>query len=78
MLSSLVTRLVPNADPDFVDLLSRLPEPPPSSDGALGDHLRTLHQLFLEKRRAAETLDVAAWSRIVEHEVKMITYADII
>jgi hypothetical protein len=64
---------VPDADPVFVELVSRLPDPPAADRARILDRLSDLHRLFLEKRRASDAGDESAWNRVVDQEVALIS-----
>lgn len=78
MGNDIILDAVPNADPVFVHLLSRLPDPPKADYATMREHLRALHRIYEEKRRAADDLDEDAWNAVVEKEVRVIQYADVV
>lgn len=74
--SSVVAQYVPEADAAFVDILSRLPDPPPESREQLLKLLPELHRQFLEKRRAFQDDDDAAWQAVMMDQERLVTSLD--
>jgi len=72
MRPDLLANVVPNADPDFLRVMSRLPDPPPHAYEFVIAALPKLHALFLEKRDAVAKNDIPAFEKIIEEEVELL------
>jgi hypothetical protein len=71
-----VTQVVLNADPDFLRIFEKLPEPPPAAYERVMRALPRLHEMFLLKRNAALKEDVEEFDRIVGQEIELIAQAE--
>lgn len=76
MNAAIVTQHVPQADPVFVEILGRLPDPPTENREALLKLLPELHRQFLEKRRAFQEDDGKAWNAVMEDQLRLIQNLD--
>lgn len=72
MRQDLIIQAVPEADPEFVRTLERLPDPPPGIYESVVVLLPQLHELFLRKRRAFAADDAAALSAILDEETVLL------
>ena len=71
-----ITQAVPHADPEFLQAMERLPEPPPGVYERVMKSLPDLHSLFLRKRQAARNGDQDEFMRLVQEEVNLIAAWD--
>ena len=71
MRQYLITQIVPEADPEFVRTLERLPDPPSGIFEEAVGLLPRLHELFLRKRRAFAVDDAAALAAILDEETAL-------
>ncbi len=72
MRQDLIIQAVPEADPEFVRTLERLPDPPPGIYESVVVLLPQLHELFLRKRQAFAADDAAALSAILDEETVLL------
>jgi len=72
MRADIITQAVPHADPDFLRILDRIPDPSPDSYEISMRVLPRLHELFLEKREAASKNDGERFMKIVHAELKLL------
>lgn len=72
MHPDIINQAIPDADHEFVATLRRLPDPPAGSREKILETLPMLHELFLQKRQAAQNGDQVEFMRIVEREVELI------
>ncbi len=72
MRADIVTQAVPGADPEFIQILGRLPEPPAGVFEKLLKLLPKLHQIFLAKRSADRTGDEDEFARLMQKELDLV------
>ncbi len=76
MLRSLILQYVPNADPRFVAVLEKAPDPPAVVRERVLQRLPDVYRAFLAKRRAEQAEDLEQWERAIEQEKQMIAACD--
>lgn len=64
--------LLPDLDPQFVDILEALPEPPSEDLEKVAKVLIQLHTLFLRKRELLKREDKDAWEEILKQETALL------
>lgn len=69
---SAVLRAVPGADPAFVELMQKAPEPPAGDRERLIHALPELHRLFLEKKLLLPFGDDEKWQSLLREEKRLI------
>jgi hypothetical protein len=69
---SAILRAVPGADPAFVDLMLKAPEPPAHDRERLLHALPELHRLFLEKKLLLPFGDDEKWQSLLREEKRLI------
>ena len=67
-----ILKSVPGADPVFVKIMQKVPEPPHASRSMVLQRLPELHRIFLEKRRIAALGDEKAWQEIIKKEAALV------
>ncbi len=75
MRSDIIAQTVPHADADFLRIMEQLPDPPSGIYEKVMKMLPKLHELFLQKRAAADRADEPGLSRIIEQETALIREA---
>ena len=71
-----IIALIPEADPQFVSIMSSMEPPSSAVREELETALPQLHSLFLEKRAAMRAEDKATLKAVLADEVALITEAD--
>ncbi len=72
MRADIITQAVPGADPEFIQILGRLPEPPAGVFEKIIKLLPRLHQIFLAKRSADRTGDEEEFARLMQKELDLL------
>ncbi|MBU1032731.1 MAG: hypothetical protein ABII13_03900 [Patescibacteria group bacterium] len=72
MKSEIILKQIPNADPEFLKIMEKQPEPSDEIREKVVDALPKLHDLFLKKRNAALCKDEQAFMSLVEQEVALL------
>ncbi|MDQ7814421.1 MAG: hypothetical protein RDU25_01260 [Patescibacteria group bacterium] len=72
MRSDVITQVVPNADPEFIQILERLPEPPAVIHEKLLQLLPKMYGIFLAKRAADRVGDTEEFARLMQKELDLL------
>lgn len=73
MHQDIIVQAVPEADPEFVRTLEKMPDPPPGIYETVVRSLPRLHELFLRKRQAFAADDAAALAAILDEETALLS-----
>jgi hypothetical protein len=76
MNTDTIRKKIPNADPDFINIIGKLHDPSSKIFERVLNILPELHELFLKKREAAIRGDSDTFMKIVEEEVELISASE--
>ncbi|MBU2566470.1 hypothetical protein KKG46_02825 [Patescibacteria group bacterium] len=76
MNTEFIIKVVPNADPEFLKVMEQIPDPSKQTQEKVMSFLQQLHDLFLQKRKAAESGDHDLFIQIMEKEMRIIAELD--
>jgi len=77
MRGDLITQIIPHADPDFIRVMEKFPDPPSEAYERALKYLPQLYDLFVQKREAAKRGDSQAFKRIVDQEIALLRQAEL-
>jgi len=72
MRADVITQAVPDADPEFIQILGRLPDPPAGMFEKMLKLLPKLHEIFLAKRAADRSGDKEEFARLMQKELYLL------
>jgi len=77
MRGDLITQFIPHADPEFIRVMEKLPEPPPDAYERAVKYLPLIYELFMAKREAVAKGDTDKFKRVVDEEAALLRRAEL-